>query len=126
MVKFSYFFSIILISIIKCDNYFITEEKPNYLKFPFNTKLNSIPNVKLNYIYNETYFLNDFFFNIIFLNMTIATPEQNISIILDPNEKCFTFKRDKELLEFYHKQKIINSQKIIKLDVYHIKKRKNK
>ena len=32
--------------------------------------------------------------------MTIATPEQNISIILDPNEKCFTFKRDKELLKY--------------------------
>ena len=100
MVKFPYIFIIILISIIKCDNEFITEEKPNYLKFPFNTKLNSIPNKKLNHTYNETNFFNDFFNNTIILNMSIATPEQNVSIILDPNEKCFTFKRDKELLEY--------------------------
>ena len=65
MVKFSYIFIIILLTINKYNNEFITEEKPNYLKFSFNTKLNSIPNKQLNYIYNETNFFNDFFNNTI-------------------------------------------------------------
>ena len=88
-----------LIQLIYCDEIPI-EEFPNYLKFPFNTKINSFSKTKLNEEYNETNFINDFLNNTIFINMSIGTPQQTIKIMLDQNDNCFSFSRDKKLIKY--------------------------
>ena len=88
-----------LIQLIYCDEIPI-EEFPNYLKFPFNTKIKSFSKTKLDEEYNETNFINDFLNNTIFINMSIGTPQQTIKIMLDQNDNCFSFSRDKKLIKY--------------------------
>ena len=88
-----------LIQLIYCDEIPI-EEFPNYLKFPFNTKIKSFSITKLDEEYNETNFINDFLNNTIFINMSIGTPQQTIKIMLDQNDNCFSFSRDKKLIKY--------------------------
>ena len=58
MVILSLLYKILLINIIKCE-YYYNEEKPNYLKFPFYTKIISISKDYLNPSYHETNFITD-------------------------------------------------------------------
>ena len=103
------FLSVILIKIINS----LEEEKPNYLKFQFNTKLKPITQNKLNSIYNETNFLKDYLNNIILLDLSMGNPKQNIKIILEPNDICFSFTQNNELLNLDLEHKINNYTQII-------------
>ena len=98
------------------NNSFLKNEKQNYLKFQFNTKIKSISKVKLDSIYNEKNFLNDFLNNTIFINLNMGTPLQNVKLILDPYEKCFTFNKNNKLLN-YNLQKN-NISNIIEITTY--------
>ena len=104
-----FFLSVILIKIINS----LEEEKPNYLKFKFNTKLNPLLQNKLNSIYNETNFLKDYLNNIILLDLSMGNPKQNIKIILEPNDICFSFTQNNELLNLELEHKINNYTQII-------------
>ena len=89
---------IILISFIieriKC----YVNEKPNYLKFPFNTKIKEILKSDFSSTFNETSFINNLLINPIFLNISIGTPPKNIQIMLDQNEICSIFEEQENLL----------------------------
>ena len=63
--------------------YIITKEK-NLVVIPFSLR-------KINYFsnYNSTYFLNDYIFNNILLNLNIGTPIQNVSSKIELNTNCF-------------------------------------
>ena len=87
-----------LINLIKSINN-SSEEKPNFIRFPFNTKLKSYSTTKINALYNETDFLEDFLNNTIYINMSIGNPMQNIKMMLDPNDNCFTFNRNSEIIK---------------------------
>ena len=87
-----------LINLIKSINN-SSEEKPNFIRFPFNTKLKSYSTTKINASYNETDFLENFLNNTIYINMSIGNPMQNIKMMLDPNDNCFTFNRNSEIIK---------------------------
>ena len=98
-----FFYFIILIKNIKYINSFEGNEKPNYLKFKIETKIKSISKKKYNFTYNETNFINEFLDNKIFININMGTPPQNVKILLDPNDICFTFNHNKELIKYNNK-----------------------
>ena len=97
-------FSINLINSINNSS----EEKPNFITFPFTTKIKSYPREKVNPSYNENDFIKDYLNNTIYINMTIGNPIQNIKMMLDPNDNCFTFKRSSEIMKqnsmYYNKE----------------------
>ena len=78
---------------IKC----YTKEKPNYLKFPFNTRIKEILKSEFSNTFNETDFIKNFLINPIFLNISIGTPPNNIQIMLDQNEICSIFDKQENL-----------------------------
>ena len=88
----------ILINLIKSNNN-SSEEKPNYIKFPFNTKLKSYSRTNLNISYNESDFIQDFLNKTIYINMSIGNPLQDVKIMLDQNDNCFTFNRNSEIMK---------------------------
>ena len=102
MVCFS-FLILFLIKLIKSDK----EEFPNFLKFPFTTKIRSYCKTELNENYNEANFINDFLNNTIYINVTIGTPQQNIKVMLDQNDCCVSFERDKKIIK-YNSEHIYN------------------
>ena len=89
---------VFLINLIKSINN-SSEEKPNFIRFPFNTKLKSYSTIKINASYNETDFIKDFLNNTIYINMSIGNPMQNVKMMLDPNDNCFTFTRSSEIIK---------------------------
>ena len=74
-------------------------ENQNYLQFTFDTKIISISKSKLNYIYNETNFINDFLNNNISISVNMGIPSQNVKIFLDPKEICFSFTKNNEIIK---------------------------
>ena len=94
--------SLFLIYLINFMNYKndLLEESLGFLKFPFNTKIKSFSRDKLNFTYNETNFIDDFFNNPIFINISIGTPQQNIKVMLDQNDDSFSFLRNKKIIEY--------------------------
>ena len=86
----------LILKCIKCDR----EEIPNYLKFPFNTKIKSYSKTPLAEEYNETNFINDFLNNTIYINISMGTPQQNIKMMLDQEEKCFLVERDEKIMKY--------------------------
>ena len=116
---------ILLLKRIKNENHSKINTKPNYLKFNFNTKIKHIEKNKLDLLYNETNFLEDLLNNTIFLNLYMGIPRQNIKIILEPNDICFSFINSKIFTELnlhytknnyikitpYHKNISISSKK---------------
>ena len=82
-------------------NYILTKDsyfQQNHLKFTFRTKT-----IKISYndegTYNASIFIFEYLNNNIFLEIKIGTPIQNVSVMLDPNQKCFTFSQDKSILK---------------------------
>ena len=98
MVNFIYFFVLLLNNIIFNISRIKAEEIPNFFKFPFNSKIKSYSKTKSNIEYNEINFINDFLNNTIYINMSIGNPQQNVKVMLDPNDNCFTFNRNKEII----------------------------
>jgi len=90
-------FSILINLIQSIDN--SSEAKPNFIKFPFNTKLKYFSRTDLNISYNESDFIKDFLNNTIYINMSIGYPMQNVKMMLDPNDNCFTFNRNSEIIK---------------------------
>ena len=97
MTVIKLFFIFIIKFIISYDE---IEEIPNYLKFPFNTKIKSFSKMKLNNSYNEANFLDDFLYNPILINMSIGIPQQRIKVILDQKEKSFIFERNQKVIKY--------------------------
>ena len=96
-----FFCKLIFLAFIKY-NFFVyasNVENPNYLKFFFDTKIKSMPKSKLNYIYNEANFINDFLNNNISISVNMGIPSQNVKIMLDPKEICFSFSKNKEIIK---------------------------
>ena len=114
MVKLIYLF-IFLTNFINYKNDLL-EEDQIFLKFPFNTKIRSHPEGTLNDKYNETDFINDYLNNPIFMNISIGTPKQQIKVKLDQNENCFTFIRDKKIMEY--NDKYLNNSNYTKVTLY--------
>jgi len=85
-----------IIKRIKCYTQ-INKEKPNYLKFPFNTKIKEISKSDFSSTFDETNFINNLLINPIFLNISIGTPPNNIQIMLDQNEICSIFDKQENL-----------------------------
>ena len=100
MVYLNFFLIILMIKELKLDYI-------NYLKFPFNTKVKSISKEKLNYIYNEENFIDDFLYNNISINISLGVPKQFINIPLNQYEICFTFDRNNEIVK--HNSKYDNN-----------------
>ena len=104
---------ILIIEIIKCNNdnskY---EEKPNYIKFPFNTKIksksNSINNIDKTY-FNESDFIQSFLNNPIFITLSIGSPPQKIQLMLQQNDICFAFNK----IEEFYKLNLQNNNSIL-------------
>ena len=107
MVGYKYLIYLLII-FIKFKTYFTIIKNQNYLKFPFDTKLKTIPKTKLNYNYNETNFINDFLNNNISINISMGIPRQNVKVLLDLNDICFSFNRNKELI-FFNSQNYDNN-----------------
>ena len=82
-----------IIKRIKC----YAKEKPNYLKFPFNTRIKEILKSEFSNTFNETDFIKNFLINPIFLNISIGTPPKNIQIMIDQNEICSIFDEKENL-----------------------------
>jgi len=103
------FYKLILLVFIKYHFFvYASVETQNYLQFTFDTKVKSIPKSKLDYIYNETNFINDFLNNNISISINMGIPNQNINIMLDPKETCFSFSRNRQIIKL-NEQNIKNN-----------------
>ena len=105
------FYKLIFIVFIKY-NFFVYASNvgnQNYIKFLFDTKIKSLPNSKLNFKYNETNFINDFLNNNISISVNMGIPNQNVKIMLDPKEICFSFTKNNEIIKLNEQYANINN-----------------
>ena len=102
IIHFKYFIYLLFLNIILL-NYIIAADSNsnlNHLKITFRTKT-----AKTSYndegTYNSSIFISEYLNNYIFLEMKIGTPTQDITVMLDPSQKCFTFSQDKSILQIF-------------------------
>ena len=102
MKSFIIYIFIIFIKYINSD--LEIDEKPNYIKFPFKTKIKSFSQIRdISNPFNESTFISTFLRNNIFISISMGTPPQNINATLDKNEKCFSFGHDEILNNIQYK-----------------------
>ena len=105
-----YFILLIFLNLISY-NYIIAGDSDfsqKHLKFSFRTKTTKISNNDEG-TYNISTFISEYLNNNIFLEMKIGTPIQNINVLLDPNQICFTFSQDKTILKILNEQNYNNN-----------------
>ena len=100
-----YFIIILLIKFLSCiNNDSLKNDKPNYLRFPFKTKIKSVSDLRdINNYFNESTFIDLFLSNNIFISISMGTPPQKVDFMVDQNEKCFSFEGNEELNNLQYK-----------------------
>ena len=97
--KIQFFFVSFIILILLSQSYSKTIKNSNYLKIPFKTKLISLPKDE-NQTYNESSFLSDFFENNFILDMSLGSPPQNVTVLLETTNGEFSFNQGQKHLNY--------------------------
>ena len=97
--KFSFLLISFIFLILSNLSYSTKTTNINYLKIPFKTKIISLPKDD-NQTYNEYSFLHDFLENYYFLDISIGSPPQNITILVNPTNGEFSFNQGDNHLNF--------------------------
>ena len=97
--KFPFLLFSFIFLILSNLSYSTKTKNINYLKIPFKTKIISLPNDD-NQTYNEYSFLHDFLENYYFLDISIGSPPQNITILVNPTNGEFSFNQGENHLNF--------------------------